>query len=115
MSESSKTEANSSQVTSGIAFVALLLGLFAIQSTILQPTRPPMENTDSAFSEDVRSRLWQDPFQAVEEHKKKHSMPPEQSSARPSLPTEIQYEDDEKRLKITLKIPKLASNRAACA
>ena len=89
MSEPSKTDGNSSQITSGIAFVALLLGLFAVQNTIFQPTRPPMENTDRAFSENVRSRLWQDPFQAVEEHRKLYKAQKNNSSLQ--LPDKISY------------------------
>ena len=111
MSESSKTDGNPSQVTSGIAFIALILGLFAVQNTVFQPTRPPMETTDRAFSENVRSRLWQDPFQAVEEHRKLHKA---QKNARSlELPDGISYGEegnDPKRMRRivleTLKNPK---------
>jgi len=99
VSEPSKTDGNSSQITSGIAFVALLLGLFAVQNTVFQPTRPPMESTDRTFSENVRSRLWQDPFQAVEEHRKKNSVQIREASASLSLPTEIIYTDERKQSK----------------
>lgn len=108
MSESSKTDGNSSQVTSGIAFIALLLGLFAVQNTIFQPTRPPMESTDRTFSEDVRSRLWQDPFEAVEEHRKKYSAQAREAPVSSSLPAEISYIDEKKHTKkLILKAPQL--------
>lgn len=97
MSEPSKTDGNSSQVTSGIAFVALLLGLFAVQNTFFQPTRPPMESADRTFSENVRSRLWQDPFEAVEEHRKKYSAQTREAPASLSLPAEITYTNEEKQ------------------
>lgn len=99
MSEPSKTDGNPSQITSGIAFVALILGLFAVQNTIFQPTRPPMENTDRAFNENVRSRLWQDPFQAVEEHRKKYSVQTREAADTFSMPTEIIYIDEKKQPK----------------
>lgn len=99
MSEPSKTDGNPSQITSGIAFVALILGLFAVQNTIFQPTRPPMESTDRTFSEDVRSRLWQDPFQAVEEHRKKYSVQTREAADTFSMPTEIIYIDEKKQPK----------------
>lgn len=81
MSEQAKSEDKSSHTASGIAIVAILLSMFAVQDTILKPTRPPMVNTDRAFGEDARSRLWQDPFQAVEEHRKYH-----QAQKNPSRP-----------------------------
>ncbi len=81
MSEQAKSEDKSSHTTSGIAIIAILLSMFAVQDTILKPTRPPMVNTDRAFGEDARSRLWQDPFQAVEEHRKYH-----QAQENPSRP-----------------------------
>lgn len=105
MSEPSKTDGNSSQITSGIAFVALLLGLFAVQNTIFQPTRPPMENTDRAFNENVRSRLWQDPFQAVEEHRKLHQT--QKDTSYPIWSAEISNsKDTNEPEKITFKISK---------
>ena len=73
MSEQNKSDDKSSQATSGIAIVALLLGFFAAQDTILNPTRPTMTNLEKAVTEDVRSRLWQDPFLAVEQHRKHHT------------------------------------------
>lgn len=69
MSEQNKSDDKSSQTTSGIAIIAILLSLFAVQDTIFKPTRPAATNTEGAFSEDARSRLWQDPFQVVEEHR----------------------------------------------
>ena len=93
MSEQTKTDDKSSQVPSGIALVAILLSLFAIQDTVFQPTRPPMMNSERAFSEDVRSRLWQDPFEVVEEHRKQH--PVQQAvSGRSEFPEEISYKND---------------------
>lgn len=84
MSESSKPE--SSHVTSGIAIVAILFSLFAVQETIFKPTRPPMINAERAFSEDTRSRLWQDPFQAVQEHRKYH----QNQASRQQLKAELE-------------------------
>lgn len=81
MSEQAKSEDKSSHTTSGIAIIAILLSMFAVQDTILKPTRPPMVNTERAFGEDARSRLWQDPFQAVEEHRKY-----QQAQENPSRP-----------------------------
>ena len=92
MSEPSKTDGNSSQINSAIAFIALLLSVFAVQNIVFQSTRPPMETTDREFSELVRSRLWQDPFQAVEEHRKLHRA---QKNARSlELPDEIFYKEE---------------------
>ncbi|UJP00608.1 MAG: hypothetical protein LZF64_02135 [Nitrosomonas sp.] len=109
MSEPSRTDGNSSQITSGIAFVALLLGLFAVQNTIFQPTRPPMESTDREFSENVRSRLWQDPFQAVEEHRKLYKAQKNNSSLQ--LPDEISYiAGNDQPEKISLKTSKDPKN-----
>lgn len=52
-----------------------------------------MMNTEKAFSEDVRSRLWQDPFEVVEEHRNKQ--PSQQVvSSHSELPAEILYIND---------------------
>ncbi|MBA3756926.1 MAG: hypothetical protein H0X02_12155, partial [Nitrosomonas sp.] len=70
MSEQNKSDDKSSPAVPTIAIVALLVSLFAVQETILKPTRPAMIDTERSSTEDVRSRLWQDPFQAVEQHRK---------------------------------------------
>ncbi|AEJ01978.1 hypothetical protein Nit79A3_2195 [Nitrosomonas sp. Is79A3] len=73
MSEQNKSEDKSSHTTPTIAVIALLLGFFATQGTIFNPTRPAMNNTERAVTEDVRARLWEDPFQAVEQHRKQNN------------------------------------------
>lgn len=72
MSEQNKSDDKSPLPSSGIAIIALLLGLFAVQDTVFKPSRPSMVNTERAVTEDVRSRLWQDPFQAVGQHRKQY-------------------------------------------
>lgn len=83
MSEQNKSDDKSSPAVPTIAIIALLVSLFAAQETILKPTRPAMINTEKAGTEDVRSRLWQDPFQAVEQHLKQ--FPSEDESNKSSL------------------------------
>ncbi len=68
MNEQNKTDEKSPQVTSGITIAALLLGLFFLQDTFLNPTRPGMIDTENGYTENIRARLWQDPFQVVNEH-----------------------------------------------
>ena len=68
MSEQNKSDEKSPQVTSGITIIAVMLGLFFLQDTILNPTRPGMINVDKWFTENIRARLWQDPFEVVNEH-----------------------------------------------
>lgn len=68
MSELIKANEKSSQLTPVFAVVILLLGLFAAQDTIFNPSRPAMVSAEMPDSEDVRSRLWQDPFQAVRQY-----------------------------------------------
>ena len=70
MSEQNKPDGKSSQAVPAIAVVALLVSLFAAKDILLQPSRPAMMNTETAPTEDVRLRLWQDPFQAVEIYRK---------------------------------------------
>lgn len=92
MSEQNKSDDKSSQTTSGIAIIAILLSLFAVQDTIFKPTRPAMINTKSAFSEDARSRLWQDPFQVVGEHRKQHHT--QKTPANSIVAVEISHKND---------------------
>lgn len=73
MSEQNKPDDKSSQAVPAIAVAALVVSLFAAQEIILKPTRPGMMNTQPASTEDVRARLWQDPFQAVELYQKQFS------------------------------------------
>ncbi len=68
MYEQIKPNEKSSQLTPTFAVVVILLGLFAAQDTIFNPSRPAMVSTEMPDSEDVRSRLWQDPFQAVRQY-----------------------------------------------
>ncbi|WP_292993127.1 hypothetical protein [Nitrosomonas sp.] len=67
MNEQNKTDEKSPQVTSGITIAALLLGLFFLQDTFLNPTRLGMIDTENGYTENIRARLWQDPFQVVNE------------------------------------------------
>lgn len=87
MNEQNKTDEKPSLATPGIAIIAILLSIFAAQETIFKPTRPPMIDSERTFSEDVRSRLWQDPFQAVEEHRKQN----QGASVNLITPEEISY------------------------
>ena len=60
----------------GIALVLLVLGVFVFTDNPFNPTRPDVDTDLTATAEDVRARLWQDPFEAVEEHKRtKHEKP----------------------------------------
>ena len=54
----------------GIALVLLALGIFVAADNPFNPTRPDVSTDLTATAEDVRARLWQDPFEAVEAHKK---------------------------------------------
>ncbi len=56
----------------GIAIGAILLGLLVFQDTIFNPTRPSMSDANETTTENVRSRLWQDPFEAVTLHQEKY-------------------------------------------
>ncbi len=67
MSDQNKSDDQSSQIP-GIAIVALILGLFVFQDTAFKSSRPAMSDTEKTSTEDVRSRLWQDPFEAVKLH-----------------------------------------------
>ena len=89
MSEQNKPDEKSSLTTPGIAIIAVLLSLFAAQETIFKPSRPPMIDSERTFSEEVRSRLWQDPFQVVEEHRKQHQS--QKASVNLIIPKEISY------------------------
>ncbi|VAW55241.1 hypothetical protein MNBD_GAMMA06-1028 [hydrothermal vent metagenome] len=58
----------------GIALVFVALGLFVFSENAFVPTRPDVSSELSSTAEGVRARLWQDPFEAVEAHKKsKHT------------------------------------------
>lgn len=89
MSEQNKPDDKSSQAVPAIAVVALLVSLVAAKDIILQPSRPAMIDMESASSEDVRSRLWQDPFQAIELYQKQFSQ------------TKSAKENDAKQITIT--------------
>jgi len=90
MSEQNKPDEKSSLATPGIAIVAILLSLFAAQESILKSNRPPTIDSERTVSEDVRSRLWQDPFQAVEEHRKQHRQT-QNASINLTTPDEISF------------------------
>ena len=103
MSEQNKSDEKSSLATPGIAIVAILLSLFAAQESILKSNRPPTIDSESTVSEDVRSRLWQDPFQAVEEHRKQHRKT-QNASINLTTPEEISFHNQpDGHAKITFK------------
>lgn len=68
MNEQNRSDEKSPQVTPGLTIIAVMLGLFFLQDTILNPTRPGMIDTDKSFTENIRARLWQDPFEVVNEY-----------------------------------------------
>ena len=103
MSEQNKSDEKSSLATPGIAIVAILLSLFAAQESILKSNRPPTIDSERTVSEDVRSRLWQDPFQAVEEHRKQHRKT-QNASINLTTPEEISFHNQpDGHAKITFK------------
>lgn len=105
MNEQNKSDEKSSLATPGIAIVAILLSLFAAQETILKSNRPPTIDSERAVSEDVRSRLWQDPFQAVEEHRKQHRKT-QNASINLTAPEEISFHNlPDGHAKFSLKYP----------
>ena len=54
----------------GAAVILLALGVFIIADNPFHPTRPEVTNNLTTNTENVRARLWQDPFEAVELHRK---------------------------------------------
>ena len=70
MNEQNKPDSTPTQLPS-YAIIALILGLFVFQDTVFESSRPAMSEAEKSSSEDVRSRLWQDPFEAVALHRKK--------------------------------------------
>jgi len=66
-----------------------------------------MMDSERAFSENVRSRLWQDPFQAVGDYRRQHSSSPQAPSGNKFFPDEIVWADDRNQEgKIVIKQPK---------
>ncbi|MCW8936226.1 MAG: hypothetical protein OQK98_16050 [Gammaproteobacteria bacterium] len=57
------------QFPGGIAVILLALGVFIIADNPFQPSRPDVPNKPLNSTENVRARLWQDPFEAVEHYK----------------------------------------------
>jgi len=55
----------------GVALVLVLLGVLVFTESPFKPTRPEAQVDMTSRPEDVLARLWQDPFDAVEKHKKK--------------------------------------------
>ncbi len=70
MSEQNASENTSSHIP-GIAIIALIAGLLIYKDAAFEPSRPAMTDAEKTSTEDVRSRLWQDPFEAVRLHMKK--------------------------------------------
>ena len=54
----------------GIALALLVVGVLVLSDNPFKPTRPGVGANINASGEDVRARLWQDPFDAAEYHKK---------------------------------------------
>ncbi len=67
MSEQNTSSDTSSQVP-GIAVVAMILGFLVYKDTAFESSRPSMTEAEKTSTEDVRARLWQDPFEAVQLH-----------------------------------------------
>jgi len=72
MNEQNKSNGEFSQLPV-IAIIALVVGFFVIQDTTFNSTRPAISSAEKISTEDVRSRLWQDPFEAVALHRKKYA------------------------------------------
>ncbi len=54
----------------GIALVVLALGVLVFSDNPFNPTRPEAPQKITSTAEDVLARLWQDPFEAIERHRK---------------------------------------------
>ena len=52
----------------GIALALLMIGVIVFSDNPFKPTRPGSGADITSTAEDVRARLWQDPFDAVETH-----------------------------------------------
>lgn len=96
MSEPNKSDDKSSPAVPTIAIIALLVSLFAAQDIILKPTRPAMIDTERTSTEDVRSRLWQDPFQAVEQHRKQFLSEDESNKSSLSFSGTVSQNEEKK-------------------
>lgn len=59
----------------GLALVVLLIGVWAISDPPFKPSRPAKSPELTSTAEDVTARLWQDPFQAVELHRRQKHKP----------------------------------------
>lgn len=58
----------------GIAVMLLILGVLVLTDAPFKPSRPGAASDITSTAEDVIARLWQDPFEAVEVHRKeKHA------------------------------------------
>jgi len=79
----------------GIALVVIALGVFAISDTAFVPTRPDVSSELTSTAEDVRARLWQDPFEAIETHR---------GSKHTSKKTKDKVEVDEKFQRLESRI-----------
>lgn len=53
----------------GVALVLIALGIFVYNDNPFNPTRPDTTSNNQSTAEDVRARLWQDPFNAVQHHR----------------------------------------------
>lgn len=99
---------------SGIALVMLALGVFVFAENPFYPTRPEPSTNLTSTAEDVRARLWQDPFDAVESHrKKKHPKalkPPKELKKQNQVVSDLfsnsKYQDQQHRVCSFMAEPK---------
>ncbi len=62
-------KSNSQFPIPGIALVLVALGIFVYSENPFNSTRPDPPSGIQSTAEDVRARLWQDPFDAVQKHR----------------------------------------------
>lgn len=62
-------KSNSQFPVPGIALVLVALGIFVYSDNPFNSTRPDTSSSIQSTAEDVRARLWQDPFDAVQKHR----------------------------------------------
>lgn len=62
-------KSNSQFPVPGIALVLVALGIFVYSDNPFNSTRPDSSSSIQSTAEDVRARLWQDPFDAVQKHR----------------------------------------------
>ncbi len=85
MSEQKSSGSTLSQMP-GIAVVAMILGFLVYKDTAFESSRPAMTEVEKISTEDVRARLWQDPFEAVELHIKQPERTKEEVDSSKIIP-----------------------------